>query len=156
MLHRIRTERKERATPGRMKGRTMSRRTRWFLALFTLTALGVTAFWLHHTRIAIGWWRGEAFYKGRPTSYWREELALYSRIPQERPGVPVEGRWTRGQTFFERQLSNLGLSNTVSSFVLDDSDAVGVLAELLNDPDDDIRALAGQCLRLVEQRQKDH
>lgn len=38
-----------------------------------LAVLGVAVFavWLEPTRVVWGWLRGEAFYQGRPTSYWR-------------------------------------------------------------------------------------
>jgi hypothetical protein len=41
---------------------------RWSLILAILAAFVV---WLEPTRVVWGWVRGEAFYQGRPTSYWR-------------------------------------------------------------------------------------
>jgi hypothetical protein len=51
----------------------MSRRRliRWSLILVVLAAFVV---WLEPTRVVWGWLREEAFYQGRPTSYWRAEL----------------------------------------------------------------------------------
>ena len=36
--------------------------------------LGSIIFWLQSNYIITGWLNGEAFYQGRPTSYWRREL----------------------------------------------------------------------------------
>jgi hypothetical protein len=52
-------------------------RKRWLLILTGLTAISLCAFWLHETGIVLGWLRGEAFYQGRPTSYWSRELARW-------------------------------------------------------------------------------
>ena len=45
---------------------------RWSLILVALAAFAV---WLEPTRVVWGWLRGEAFYQGRPTSYWRVKCA---------------------------------------------------------------------------------
>src|SRR4249920_1684066 len=50
---------------------TKRRLLRWSLLLLILAAFAV---WLEPTRIVWGWLRGEAFYEGRPTSYWEAEL----------------------------------------------------------------------------------
>src|SRR5215510_14081773 len=47
---------------------TKRRLLRWSLILLILAAFAV---WLEPTRVVWGWLRGEAFYQGRPTSYWR-------------------------------------------------------------------------------------
>lgn len=39
-----------------------------------LAILTVLAVWLEPTRLVWGWLRGEAFYQGRPTSYWAERI----------------------------------------------------------------------------------
>lgn len=36
---------------------------------------------LEPTRVTWGWLRGEAFYEGRPTSYWRGELERFRLVP---------------------------------------------------------------------------
>jgi hypothetical protein len=36
--------------------------------------LGSVLFWLQSNYIITGWLNGEAFYQGRPTSYWRRDL----------------------------------------------------------------------------------
>jgi hypothetical protein len=43
----------------------------WSLTLLTFAAFAV---WLEPTRVVWGWLRGDAFYQGRPTSWWREVL----------------------------------------------------------------------------------
>jgi hypothetical protein len=44
---------------------------RWSLILVILAAFAV---WLEPTRVVWGWLRGEAFYQGRPTSWWAGQL----------------------------------------------------------------------------------
>ena len=56
---------------------TKRRLLRWSL-LFVI--LGAFAVWLEPTRVVWGWLRGEAFYQGRPTSYWRNEIAQWSIV----------------------------------------------------------------------------
>src|SRR5262245_44509945 len=41
------------------------------LLLFTFVSLAI---WLDPTRVVWGWLRGEAFYQGRPTSWWKTKL----------------------------------------------------------------------------------
>jgi hypothetical protein len=45
--------------------------------LVACTAAGVCACWLYQSCLLVGWLRGEAFYLGRPTSYWGRELAYW-------------------------------------------------------------------------------
>src|SRR5262245_35994460 len=51
---------------------TKRRLLRWSLILVIFAAFAV---WLEPTRVVWGWLRGAAFYQGRPTSWWRQELA---------------------------------------------------------------------------------
>jgi len=53
---------------------TKRRLLRWSLILVILAAFAV---WLEPTRVVWGWLRGEAFYQGRPTSWWAEQLVLW-------------------------------------------------------------------------------
>jgi hypothetical protein len=50
---------------------TKRRWIRWSLILLILAAFAV---WLEPTRVVWGWLRGEAFYQGRPTSYWARQI----------------------------------------------------------------------------------
>ena len=52
---------------------------RWSLILAILAAFAV---WLEPTRVVWGWLRGEAFYQGRSTSWWRQELSDWQIIEQ--------------------------------------------------------------------------
>src|SRR5687768_6652762 len=51
--------------------RTMRRRS---YLLVVLLLFAIFAVWLEPTRVVWGWLRGEAFYEGRPTSWWAMEL----------------------------------------------------------------------------------
>ena len=56
----------------------MRRRRLWSaaLALVVATAALVESV----TYAGRGWWRGEAFYRGRPTSYWAQELPRWKLV----------------------------------------------------------------------------
>src|SRR5262249_23552783 len=68
---------------------TKRRLLRWSLLLVILAAFAV---WLEPTRVVWGRLRGEAFYQGRPTSWWRREL--------HQPGyfIPVQETIQIGET----------------------------------------------------------
>jgi hypothetical protein len=74
---------------------TKSRLMRWSLILVTLAAFAV---WLEPTRVAWGWLRGEAFYQGRPTSYWAEQIRPWKSINiravivSRQPGTQVHAK----------------------------------------------------------------
>ena len=55
---------------------------RWSLIVVTLAAFAAFAVWLEPTRVVWGWLRGEAFYQGRPTSWWRQELVHWGIVKQ--------------------------------------------------------------------------
>jgi hypothetical protein len=49
--------------------------TKRICLIAVVLALGAGVFALEtSTHIPSGWWRGEAFYRGRPTSYWSKEV----------------------------------------------------------------------------------
>src|SRR5262245_18383477 len=50
---------------------TKRRLLRWSLLLLIFAAFAV---WLEPTRVVWGWLRGEAFYQGRPTSWWAGQI----------------------------------------------------------------------------------
>jgi hypothetical protein len=50
---------------------TKRRLLRWSLPLAIFAAFAV---WLEPTRVVWGWLRGEAFYQGRPTSWWAGQV----------------------------------------------------------------------------------
>lgn len=47
---------------------------RWLIRSLILAIFAAFIVWLEPTRVAWGWLRREAFFKGRPTSYWRGEM----------------------------------------------------------------------------------
>jgi hypothetical protein len=104
----------------------------------------------------IGWWRGEAKYKGRYTNSWRAELRAYERIF----GVMSDKR-TNVKWFFVRQptkweeafdkLFNSNAQNIDHSPPLQDgnAEAVPVLVELLQAPEANVRIIAAQGLEEI-------
>src|SRR3954470_12842024 len=68
-----------RRQPGRRTDvRKFLRKRRLLAGLFVMAFLVVAA-WFEPTCAVRGWLRGEAFYQGRPTSYWSRELQHWSR-----------------------------------------------------------------------------
>ena len=68
---------------------TKRRLLRWSLLLVMLAAFAI---WLEPTRVVWGWLRGEAFYQGRPSSWWENELASHKMdlyfLGYDFPGAP--------------------------------------------------------------------
>ena len=54
----------------------------WSIRLLILVILAGFIVWLEPTRVVWGWLRGEAFYQGRPTSYWAERIGPW-RLSEE-------------------------------------------------------------------------
>src|SRR4029434_2753123 len=79
------------------------------LILITLAAFAV---WLEPTRVVWGWLCGEAFYQGRPTSWWASEIECWHVTLQEGGGlvqtdgtVPMTESFERTLGTFEQWLS---------------------------------------------------
>ena len=98
--------------------------------------LGSIIFWLQSNYIITGWLNGEAFYQGRPTSYWRRQLGK----------IETSG-WGTGPSIFFRYPSSSskwlepiipdeGKVELLNDHVLlkGDPAAQGVLKELMKDP----------------------
>jgi hypothetical protein len=141
----------------------MHRRRRIILALLAVAALlAVPAV---HWRL-IGWVRGEAFYQGRPTSYWAGEIRSFHCVlitgygendlgrPRSFPRRPIVSPLVRRkQRVVDRALTCLGITpnivNVNSSywdeeipFPNADGGAIPVLAQLLKDADNHVRWFA--------------
>jgi hypothetical protein len=96
----------------------------------------------------VGWWRGEAKYKGRFTNSWRIELRQYDqRLAMVSLGI-VSWEYRRKPTQWERLLAKVLPSKQVAILHLDpplqegDIQAIPVLLELLCAPEPNVRALA--------------
>src|SRR5688572_28154738 len=107
------------------------------LLLAILTALAV---WLEPTRVVWGWLRGEAFYQGRPTTWWRTELNRWERQlwGGEPNRLPAE-RWVRHKTGFEVWIDRrMGVAapheEAAPDWLRGDVAAEMILRELANDP----------------------
>jgi len=125
---------------------TKRRLLRWSLILVILAAFAV---WLEPTRVGWGWLRGEAFYQGRPTSWWSRELG-YWRL------YPMYG-WVRRTAYVDIYISRyqtLPISSVSESPpVLRDDVAIPVLKELLSDPSLRVRREAQTALNNLANRQ---
>jgi len=121
---------------------------RWSLILIVLVALAI---WLEPTRIVWGWLRGEAFYDGFPTSYWRgvierdletEPRVLHAKLFPQGPAAPPTW-WDRCQEWFGvrwREASSLRLVVY--------GEAAEVLRALAEDADEKIAGFAADVMRI--------
>ncbi len=129
-------------------GKTM-KRWRWqtWLLACCLLFLGVALGLLESQRILSGWIRGEAFYKGRPTSYWREALyaereAISKKIgpkPYFWESTPVRDWLPKSRSIFSEYYSA----------------AIPVLKELSTDQDEVIRYYSCVTLVIIRMREND-
>jgi hypothetical protein len=131
---------------------TKRRFVRWSLLLAILAAFAV---WLEPTRVVWGWLRGEAFYQGRPTSYWRGDYDNWTPWfncaarpgPDGRLWLVHESAWMRKFSYFslDRWLGR-PRSTEIPPLLQGDPQAMPVLRELLHDPLLEVQAFAQEGL----------
>jgi hypothetical protein len=130
------------------------RRRIWF-ALLVVVILTVAGLYESITHVGRGWLRGEAFYQGRPTSYWAEEIQQW----EFQPGSVREQ--IRTDYFYESYERRPGLPYWAYKFIprsqpqwprLFDGDPNGadVLRELLQHSNDDVRDWARRALERID------
>lgn len=124
---------------------------RWRLLICLALLLLVLGSLLHpavHWRV-IGWWRGEAFYQGRPTSWWSTELQRWG--PAYYIGLDgglaysSEPYWCRRSSWWEDALrTNVGVASSSQPPLVQAGDraAIPLLVELLAHEDVDVRHIA--------------
>src|SRR5262249_40423050 len=92
----------------------------------------------------VGWVRGERFYEGRPTSFWREdgkdvaefERSIARSLLSRPPRAPPSPWW---QEWRDRLHQCLPSDQTWVLLLKADETALPVLLELADDPDADVR-----------------
>ena len=137
---------------------TKRRLLRWSLILVILAAFAV---WLEPTRVAWGWLRGEAFYQGRPTSWWAGEIHPWDRYFQH--GGSSQSGWMVTEFDYSPRRSRLAealegwvtVPYPVWPTVLDgDEAAEPVLRELLDNSNSNLRAWAKIGLSRITSREQ--
>ena len=131
----------------------MKRKLTWLSILLILAVLAV---WLEPTRVVWGKLRGEEFYWGRPTSYWRNELDRWRPGNFNMQGGGEQIELVRTPTWFQRRLPWL-FPDTPNAWpaVLDgDPDAQPVLRALLDDDTPFVRELAQEGLSRIRTREQ--
>jgi hypothetical protein len=101
----------------------------------------------------IGWWRGEAKYKGRYTNSWRVELRRWEKV-SICGGSSGQPRlvWSRGPALWHEWLAEPfarpgDFDSPVSPPLLNgDPEAIPVLVELLRAPEPNVRLIAAEAL----------
>jgi hypothetical protein len=133
---------------------TKRRLLRWSLLFVTLAAFTV---WLEPTRVVWGWLRGEAFYQGRPTSYWRAEFDRWEKaIAYGKDATGQECRnefWHRNRDWLEEWLDPEENRECTWPNPRNDcvgADAIPVLQELQEDELPRVRRLAHYWTMIIE------
>jgi hypothetical protein len=106
-----------------------------------------------HWRL-IGWWRGEAFYRGRPTSYHR----LFGRASRCHLGWAVEFPEPKFASWVRQHVSSDladWLHDSQPPMSAPGADAVPVLLQMLGDPDQSVRIVAVGWLHIVRPPARD-
>lgn len=118
----------------------MATRRRICLLAFVLVCVTVVVYF-EPTYCVRGWLHGEAFFDGRPTSYWRniiendlhsDQEIFFGRAPPKLPSWP--GRFVRWLGYIPKASSSLQL--------VKEDQAADVLTQLVNDSDATIAAFA--------------
>jgi len=117
---------------------TRRRLLRWSLILVILAAVAV---WLEPTRVVWGWLRGEAFYQGKPTSFWR---GVIKRDLQTEPrlllakGLPPATWWDRCRQWIGEWFPETSSQRLITW----DKEPIAVLQALAEDPNEKIAGFA--------------
>jgi hypothetical protein len=127
----------------------MKRSLRWLSVLVMLAAFIV---WLEPTRVVWGRLRGEAFYEGRPTSYWRAEIARWREGKINASGLSMHIRYSREEHWLKAKWHSFTQRPEPSwPRILDgDAAAEAVLHALANDPADNVRELVAEGLQRID------
>ena len=137
---------------------TKRRLLRWSLLFVFLAAFAV---WLEPTRVVWGWLRGEAFYQGRPTSWWADELGRWDMHMQFAMGG-LDGKricmhrliYERTDTKFEefwKRLLRIESQPEPPGCLTGDAAAVDVLQALAEHSSEQVRKMARLGLRKTGQ-----
>jgi hypothetical protein len=122
---------------------------RAFLLLVVLLAgslLSPDARWVVWGRL-----RGEAFYRGRPTSYWRGHVLAWNDLGFYPPAVSLVVRRPRWWADYLPWRSGRPAPLVEAEpFPGDDPAAIPVLMELLRDEDPEVRVGAAEALRQID------
>jgi hypothetical protein len=118
-------------------------RKRILISVGVLLAVVVAVICFEPTHILRGSLRGESFYRGRPTSYWR--IPVYQRMhrqPDDKPPTAPTGSWV------DWLYGSNGVGAMEPSFSgPSDPAAIPVLVDLLEDEDDQVQFFACNALR---------
>jgi hypothetical protein len=150
---------------------------RWLYRVLVLVALAAFAVWLEPTRILWGSLRGEPWYKGRPASFWAEQIRPWdsyslSHRPTICGGLRQRGSlrtsfgcmdWSFGTYEYTPRTSKLQmlLSQYINfpepvwpDILEGNADAMPVLLALADHPDDVIRLWAAEGIERTETQKK--
>lgn len=122
----------------------MKKRRRIGLGLVSMIAIGTLFTPAVHWRM-IGWSRGEAFYQGRPTSWWRDEIKQYDVVHFSTGDIywMREPSWWKTWWLTHISSDSIEFASRADPALLGGlPETIPVLIELLEDEDDDVRYLA--------------
>jgi len=121
-----------------------------------LAVVAAFAVWLEPTRVVWGWLRGEAFYQGRPTAYWRNELAQWKCVGGFGGVLTWNWMYERENSTIENLLSRLVELPEKPWPTLLNGDSAGreVLLALGRDSHPRIRNMAEEGLERIESTER--
>jgi hypothetical protein len=134
------------------------RRLVWLIAVPVLLGFVV---WLEPTRVPWGLMSGEAFYDGRPTSYWRQELQRWRFVFEENWRRQPAECWWRERSQFDMWLDRFREDKGVQfldrpRILAGDPHAEQVLNELQNDRSERVRENAALGMKAIRQHLRIH
>jgi hypothetical protein len=124
--------------------------------------LGSVIFWLQSNYIITGWLNGEAFYQGRPTSYWRRHVATVGSVGIEFGSKRILFRVESSlRGWLDRVIGNRTYTYTLVGLALlqdhplwmGDPEARDVLTQLKQGSIDMIREFAQEGLARIQQKE---
>jgi hypothetical protein len=132
----------------------MWKRRRTWLLLLAVVGLTLAFLYESMTHVGRGWLCGEAFYHGRPTSYWADEIQQWEFQPcgQEVTAIDYMFNPYARQSPWPYWVNRFILMQEPNWPLLFDGDpeGVGVLRELLVHPSEDVRDWARRALDRVD------
>jgi hypothetical protein len=131
-----------------------ARRWLWRGGVVLLVTLTVAVVPLACTPALWGWLQGQAFYRGRPTAYWRDRVLAWlhptdlSTLTTPRPKMPPSAGW------LDLLFASPGVPGA-DPIPEGDAGAIPVLVELLRDPDAFVRLYAIGKLKALGSRARE-
>jgi hypothetical protein len=132
----------------------MWKRRRTWLLLATLIGVAL-AVYFEPTHCVRGWLWGEAFFEGRPTSYWADEIQQWDTVSDVAGGAPHDQYCTYSRRRWPRCLEQFLPAAEWPRLFDGDADGLPVLLELPDHPDWDVQEWVRVGMRRIQHPTKE-